>query len=40
VIASEPMRAIVMTRRDFDEMQREMPTVAARIRQAVEDRRG
>jgi CRP/FNR family cyclic AMP-dependent transcriptional regulator len=40
VIATEPMRAIVMTRRDFKEMQDEMPTVAAKIRQAVEDRRG
>ena len=40
VIASEPMKAIVMTRRDFDEMQREMPSVAATIRQAVEQRRG
>jgi CRP-like cAMP-binding protein len=40
VIATEPLRAMVMTRRDFDEMQREMPSVAATIRQAVEDRRG
>ncbi len=40
VIAAEPMRAIVMTRRDFSEMQREMPSVAAQIRQAVEDRQG
>lgn len=40
VIASEPLRTIVMTRRDFDEMQSEMPSVAARVRQAVEDRRG
>jgi CRP-like cAMP-binding protein len=40
VIAVEPMRAIVMTRRDFKEMQDEMPSVAAKIRQAVEDRRG
>ena len=39
VIAEEPMRAIVMTRRDFREMQDEMPSVAAKIRQAVEDRR-
>jgi len=29
----------VMTRRDFREMQDEMPSVAAKIRQAVEDRR-
>ena len=40
VVAAEPMRAIVMTRRDFKEMQAEMPSVAALIRQAVEDRRG
>ena len=40
VIAAKPMRAIVMTRRDFSEMQTEMPSVAARIRQAIEDRRG
>ena len=40
VIASEPLRTIVMTRRDFDEMQREMPSIAASIRQAVEDRQG
>lgn len=39
VIAEEPMRAIVMTRRDFREMQDDMPSVAAKIRQAVEDRR-
>lgn len=40
VIATEPMRAIVMTRRDFSEMQREMPSIAAQVRQAVEDRKG
>ena len=40
VIAAEPMRAIVMTRRDFNEMQAELPSVAAQIRQAVENRRG
>jgi CRP-like cAMP-binding protein len=40
VIATQPLRAIVMTRRDFSEMQTEMPSVAAQIRQAVEDRRG
>ncbi len=40
VVAAEPMRAIVMTRRDFTEMQAELPSVAALIRQAVEDRRG
>jgi CRP-like cAMP-binding protein len=40
VVATEPMRAMVMTRRDFSEMQREMPSIAAQVRQAVEDRRG
>jgi CRP/FNR family cyclic AMP-dependent transcriptional regulator len=40
VVATEPLRAIVMSRRDFTEMQAEIPSVAARIRQAVEDRRG
>ena len=40
VVAAEPIRAIVMSRRDFTEMQAEMPSLAARIRQAVEDRRG
>ena len=40
VIAAEPIRAIVMTRRDFNEMQAELPSVAAQIRQAVENRRG
>lgn len=40
VIAAEPLRAIVMSRRDFTEMQAEIPSVAAKIRQAVEDRRG
>ena len=40
VIAAEPLRAIVMTRRDFNEMQAELPSVAAQIRQAVENRRG
>jgi CRP-like cAMP-binding protein len=40
VVAAEPLSAIVMSRRDFSEMQAEMPSVAAQIRQAVEDRRG
>jgi CRP-like cAMP-binding protein len=40
VVAAEPIRAIVMSRRDFGEMQAEMPSIAAQIRQAVEDRRG
>lgn len=40
VIATSGMRAIVMTRRDFDSMQSELPSVAATIRQALEERRG
>jgi CRP-like cAMP-binding protein len=40
VIATTGMRAIVMTRRDFGAMQSEMPSVAAQIRQALEERRG
>ncbi len=40
VIATSGMRAIVMTRRDFGSMQDEMPTIAAQIRQALEERRG
>ena len=40
VIATSGMRSIVMTRRDFGAMQSEMPSVAAMIRQALEQRRG
>ena len=40
VIATSGMRAIVMTRRDFHSMQSELPSVAATIRQALEERRG
>lgn len=39
VIATSPMRAIVMFRRDFRQMESELPEVAARIRQAIEDRK-
>ena len=39
VVATAPMRAIVMTRRDFRHMEGEMPSVAAAIRQAMEERR-
>lgn len=39
VIATSPMRAIVMFGRDFRAMESELPGVAARIRQAVEERR-
>lgn len=39
VIATEPMRAIVMTRQQFISMEEAMPSVAAQVLQAVEDRR-
>jgi CRP/FNR family cyclic AMP-dependent transcriptional regulator len=39
VIATSPMRTIVMFGRDFSQMESEMPSVAARIRQAIEERR-
>jgi CRP/FNR family cyclic AMP-dependent transcriptional regulator len=39
VIATSPMRTIVMFRREFSQMESEMPSVAARIRQAIEERR-
>ena len=39
VVATTPMRAIVMTRRDFRQMESEMPSVCAAIRQAIEERR-
>ncbi len=39
VIATSPLRAIVMFGRDFRQMEGQMPGVAARIRQACEDRR-
>ena len=39
VIASEPLKTIVMTRRDFAEMQAEMPSVCSTIHPAIESRR-
>lgn len=39
VIATSPLRAIVMFGREFRTMESQMPHVAAMIRQAVEDRR-
>jgi CRP/FNR family transcriptional regulator, cyclic AMP receptor protein len=39
VIATSPMRAVVMFGRDFRQMESELPEVAARIRQAIEDRK-
>jgi CRP-like cAMP-binding protein len=39
VIATSPMRTIVMFGRDFSQMESEIPSVAAQIRQAIEERR-
>jgi CRP/FNR family cyclic AMP-dependent transcriptional regulator len=39
VVATSPLRTIVMFGRDFGQMEAQMPSVAARIRQAVEERR-
>jgi CRP-like cAMP-binding protein len=39
VIATEPIRSIVMTRRDFAGMQGEMPSVCEQIHKAVKERR-
>lgn len=39
VIATEPLRTIVMTRQQFISMEADMPSVASQIRQAIEDRR-
>jgi len=39
VVATSPMRAIVMFGRDFRAMEGEMPAVAARITRAIEDRK-
>jgi CRP-like cAMP-binding protein len=38
VVAKSPIVAVVMTGRDFREMAREMPEVAAKIQAAVEER--
>ncbi|MGH2691134.1 MAG: cyclic nucleotide-binding domain-containing protein [Actinomycetota bacterium] len=40
VIAAEPLRTIVMTRQQFISMEEAMPSVAAQIKQAIEERRG
>ena len=40
VVATSPMRAVVMFGRDFRSMENEMPAVADRIKQAVEERKG
>ena len=40
VVATSPMRAVVMFGRDFRSMETEMPAVADRIKQAVEERMG
>jgi CRP-like cAMP-binding protein len=39
VIATEPLRTIVMTRQQFISMEEAMPSVAAQVRQAIEARR-
>lgn len=39
VIATEPLRTIVMTRQQFISMEEAMPSVTSQIRQAIEDRR-
>jgi CRP/FNR family transcriptional regulator, cyclic AMP receptor protein len=39
VIATSPMRAIVMLGRDFAQMEAEMPAVAVKVLQAIEERR-
>jgi CRP/FNR family cyclic AMP-dependent transcriptional regulator len=39
VIATSPMRTIVMFGRAFSQMESEIPSVAAQIRQAIEERR-
>ena len=38
VVATSPMRLIVMFQREFREMEREMPAVADRIRAAIRAR--
>ncbi len=40
VVATSPMRAVVMFGRDFRVMEDEMPAVAERIRRAVQERTG
>jgi CRP-like cAMP-binding protein len=40
VTATSPMRLVVMTRRDFRHMAKEMPEVAARLEQAIRERIG
>ena len=39
VIARSPMTVVVMTEQDFRAMERSIPSVAQRIRQAVDERR-
>lgn len=39
VVATSPMRAIVMSDRDFREMASELPEVAEKIRKTIEERR-
>jgi CRP-like cAMP-binding protein len=38
VVTTSPVTAIVMFQREFRQMEKEMPTVAAQVRQAIRDR--
>lgn len=38
VVATSPIRAIVMTGRDFQAMEREQPEIGSKVRRAVEER--
>lgn len=38
VVTTSPVKAIVMTRRDFKSMEREMPEVCAQIKEAIKER--
>jgi CRP/FNR family transcriptional regulator, cyclic AMP receptor protein len=38
VVSTTPLRAIVMSPREFDLMQNEMPSVAAKVHQAIRER--
>jgi cAMP-dependent protein kinase regulator len=40
VIATRPLKALVMFQREFKQMEREMPAVAARVRAAIRARLG
>ncbi len=40
VVATSPLRVVVMFAREFEAMERELPEVAARVREAMTARRG